>query len=146
MKVWMLRKTKWGIYILLISGEKYHMARKHEGNIAIDLHQCLLRKDLYFSIALMCMSNVIMLSPIIGNRDIFRCMGGKTHVMCQCKNMHFISTNTWHEAKQKCIICHRLDFLSVVVFHILPVYAKKVIMLSKHWWCYYHWFCWSCHW
>jgi hypothetical protein len=61
------------------------------------------------SIALMCMSNVTIPLPIIGNTDFSSCMGGKTHVICQCNNMPFIPTNTWHEVKQKCIKCNKLE-------------------------------------
>ncbi len=60
-------------------------------------------------ITLMCRSKVIIPSSIIGNRDFFRCMGGKTHVICRCNNMPFIPTNTWREVKRKCIKCNRLE-------------------------------------
>jgi hypothetical protein len=61
------------------------------------------------SVALLCMSNVIVPSPIIGNRDFSGVRGGKTHVICQCIKMPFIPTNTQHEVKQKCIKCNRRE-------------------------------------
>ena len=38
-------------------------------------------------------------------QKFFKCMGGKTHVICQCNNMPFIPTNTCPEVKRRCIKC-----------------------------------------
>jgi hypothetical protein len=86
-----------------------HLPQKYLGDIVTNLHQHLIRKDSYF----------INCSYVYVKRDntftnlwqqrIFRCMGSKTHVTCQCNNMPFIPTNTRCEAKQKCIQCTTIE-------------------------------------
>jgi hypothetical protein len=84
------------------------MATKYCGNIAILLTQCLARDTHFFN----CTYVYVKRDNSFTNnwqQRFFRCMGGKTHVICQCNNMPFIPTNTWCEVKQKCIKCNKLE-------------------------------------
>ncbi len=85
-----------------------HMATKYYGNIAIHLPQRLARDIHFFH----CIYVYVKRDNSFTNnwqQRFFRCMGGKTHVICQCNNMPFIPTNTWCEVKQKCIKYNRLE-------------------------------------
>jgi hypothetical protein len=85
-----------------------HMAMKYHGNIAKNLPQQLAR-DTHFS---NCTYVYVKRDDSFINnwqQRFFRCMGGKTHVICQCNNMPFIPTNTRREVKRKCINCNRLE-------------------------------------
>ncbi len=83
------------------------MATKYYGNIAINLPQRLARETHFSN----CTHVYVKRNSFINNwqQIFFRCMGGKTHVICQCNNMPFIPTNTQREVKQKCIKCNRLE-------------------------------------
>ncbi len=84
------------------------MATKYYGNIAVHLPQRLARDTHFFNCTYV---YVKQNNSFTSNwqQKLFRCMGGKTHIICQCNNMPFIPTNTWHEVKQKCIKYNRLE-------------------------------------
>ena len=84
------------------------MATKYGGNIAIHLHERPSSDPYFFN----CTYVYVKCDSTFADhwqQRFFRCMGGKTHVICQCNKMPFIPTNTWREMKQKCIKCHRRE-------------------------------------
>ena len=85
-----------------------HIATKYHGNIAVNLPQCLARDTRFSNCTYVYVKQD---NSFIDNcqQRFFRCMGGKTHVICRCNNMPFIPTNTWREVKQKCTNCNRLE-------------------------------------
>jgi hypothetical protein len=75
-----------------------HMYTQYLGNIAIHLHKCPSSDPYFFN----CTYVYVKCDSTFAyhwQQRFFRCMGGKTHIICQCNNMPFIPTNTWREVK-----------------------------------------------
>jgi hypothetical protein len=102
------------------------LARKYCGNVATHLPQRLISKDLYF----------INFTYVYVKRDnaftalwqqrFFRCMGSKTHVICQCNNMLSSLPILGMGQNKSAFNALGLNLLSFAVFHVLPGYAENV--------------------